>query len=268
MVSACRRCRSAVLSGFRKLKPPARTVFSGPDRRVPPSARMPPCPRHRVPRSAQKPTTAKSTPCVLSLRCPGRVFGLLGRMGAGRPPPSKFFEGCSLTYLRRGHHPRPNLEDACAQLTGTTGHLPAGDSPLRKTHGARNHRTFASFYREPRPGDEVSTSCSSLRKPDSWSANFPADNASAWPWPRSGGQSEILFLDEPTLASTRSRRQLWGHHPRLSASRRDGLLTTHYMDEAERLCDRLAIVDHGGIIAEGSPPISSPPGRPSCVSSV
>jgi len=63
-----------------------------------------------------------------------------------------------------------------------------------------------------------------------------------------------LFLDEPTTGlDPQSRRQLWDI---IRAFQRDGgtvLLTTHYMDEAERLCDRLAIVDHGQIIAEGSP---------------
>jgi ABC-2 type transport system ATP-binding protein len=65
---------------------------------------------------------------------------------------------------------------------------------------------------------------------------------------------KILFLDEPTTGlDPQSRRQLWDI---IRIFQRNGgtvLLTTHYMDEAERLCDRLAIVDHGQIIAEGSP---------------
>jgi ABC-2 type transport system ATP-binding protein len=65
---------------------------------------------------------------------------------------------------------------------------------------------------------------------------------------------KILFLDEPTTGlDPQSRRQLWDI---IRQFQRDGgtvLLTTHYMDEAERLCDRLAIVDQGRIIAEGSP---------------
>ena len=64
------------------------------------------------------------------------------------------------------------------------------------------------------------------------------------------GEPELLFLDEPTTGlDPQSRRQLWDLVPR---SRRAGgtvVLTTHYMDEAERLCDRVAIVDHGRIIA-------------------
>ena len=114
---------------------------------------------------------------------------------------------------------------------------------------------FASFYREPRSSDEVLDQLQLTEKADSWVGKL------------SGGQRQrlavatalvcnpkILFLDEPTTGlDPQSRRQLWDI---IRAFQRDGgtvMLTTHYMDEAERLCDRLAIVDHGQIIAEGSP---------------
>jgi ABC-2 type transport system ATP-binding protein len=65
---------------------------------------------------------------------------------------------------------------------------------------------------------------------------------------------KILFLDEPTTGlDPQSRRQLWDIIREFQRSGGTVLLTTHYMDEAERLCDRLAIVDQGQIIAEGSP---------------
>jgi daunorubicin resistance ABC transporter ATP-binding subunit len=68
-------------------------------------------------------------------------------------------------------------------------------------------------------------------------------------------QPELLFLDEPTTGlDPQNRAGLWKHLERLN--KQDGLtifLTTHYMEEADRLCDRLAIIDHGKIIAEGSP---------------
>ncbi len=114
---------------------------------------------------------------------------------------------------------------------------------------------FASFYREPRSSDEVLEQLQLTEKADAWVGKL------------SGGQRQrlavatalvcnpkILFLDEPTTGlDPQSRRQLWDI---VREFQRDGgtvLLTTHYMDEAERLCDRLAIVDHGLIIAEGSP---------------
>jgi ABC-2 type transport system ATP-binding protein len=68
------------------------------------------------------------------------------------------------------------------------------------------------------------------------------------------GDPELLFLDEPTTGlDPQSRRQLWDILRRFKAQGRTILLTTHYMDEAERLCDRVAVVDHGRVIALGSP---------------
>jgi ABC-2 type transport system ATP-binding protein len=68
------------------------------------------------------------------------------------------------------------------------------------------------------------------------------------------GNPELMFLDEPTTGlDPQSRRQLWEILRGLRAQGRTILLTTHYMDEAERLCDRVAVVDHGRVIALGSP---------------
>jgi len=68
------------------------------------------------------------------------------------------------------------------------------------------------------------------------------------------GEPELLFLDEPTTGlDPQSRRQLWDLIAGFKAEGRTVILTTHYMEEAERLCDRVAIVDHGRIIALGSP---------------
>jgi ABC-2 type transport system ATP-binding protein len=68
------------------------------------------------------------------------------------------------------------------------------------------------------------------------------------------GDPELLFLDEPTTGlDPQSRRQLWELIEQFKADGRSILLTTHYMDEAERLCDRVAIVDHGRMIALGAP---------------
>jgi ABC-2 type transport system ATP-binding protein len=68
------------------------------------------------------------------------------------------------------------------------------------------------------------------------------------------GDPDLLFLDEPTTGlDPQSRRQLWDILRGFRAQGRTILLTTHYMDEAERLCDRVAVVDHGRVIALGSP---------------
>ena len=120
---------------------------------------------------------------------------------------------------------------------------------------ARPLNCSPAFTAQPRSSEEVLEQLQLTEKADSWVGKL------------SGGQRQrlavatalvcnpkILFLDEPTTGlDPQSRRQLWDI---IRGFQRDGgtvLLTTHYMDEAERLCDRLAIVDHGQIIAEGSP---------------
>jgi ABC-2 type transport system ATP-binding protein len=68
------------------------------------------------------------------------------------------------------------------------------------------------------------------------------------------GDPDLLFLDEPTTGlDPQARRQLWELIEEFKKAGRTILLTTHYMDEAERLCDELAIMDHGKIIARGTP---------------
>ena len=68
------------------------------------------------------------------------------------------------------------------------------------------------------------------------------------------GDPELLFLDEPTTGlDPQSRRQTWEIVEGLKARGRTVLLTTHYMEEASRLCDRVAVIDHGKVIALGTP---------------
>jgi len=114
---------------------------------------------------------------------------------------------------------------------------------------------FASFYRRPRSPAEVMEEMALTEKADSWVGKL------------SGGQRQrlavatalianpkILFLDEPTTGlDPQSRRQLWDIIRQFQRRGGTVLLTTHYMDEAERLCGRIAIIDQGGLIASGTP---------------
>jgi ABC-2 type transport system ATP-binding protein len=185
----------------------------------------------------------------------GECFGLLGPNGAGKTTTIEILEGLSeptsgeVSIL--GHSWREDEREMREWLG-----ISLQETRLSEKLTVRETiELFASFYREPRSSEEVIEQLQLTEKADSWVGKL------------SGGQRQrlavatalvcnpkILFLDEPTTGlDPQSRRQLWDI---IRQFQRDGgtvLLTTHYMDEAERLCDRLAIVDHGQIIAEGSP---------------
>ena len=116
---------------------------------------------------------------------------------------------------------------------------------------------FRSFYRTGIEPDEAIRRVSLEEKADArGSSSSPAGKSSGWPSPAPWSATrELLFLDEPTTGlDPQSRRQLWDVIRSFKATGRTVMLTTHYMDEAERLCDRVAIVDHGKVIALGTPP--------------
>jgi ABC-2 type transport system ATP-binding protein len=185
----------------------------------------------------------------------GECFGLLGPNGAGKTTTIEILEGLlaptSGEVSILGHAWSENAPEMREWLG-----ISLQETRLSEKLTVRETiELFASFYREPRSSEEVLEQLELTEKADSWVGKL------------SGGQRQrlavatalvcnpkILFLDEPTTGlDPQSRRQLWDI---IRSFQRNGgtvLLTTHYMDEAERLCDRLAIVDHGQIIAEGSP---------------
>ena len=109
-------------------------------------------------------------------------------------------------------------------------------------------RLFRSFYRRgPRAGRRARASSARREARRAGWASSRAARSSGWRWRCAlVGDPELLFLDEPTTGlDPQSRRQLWDADRDFRAGGGTILLTTHYMDEAERLCDRVAIVDHG-----------------------
>ena len=186
----------------------------------------------------------------------GECFGLLGPNGAGKTTTIEILEGLleptSGEVSILGHSWRENAREMREWLG-----ISLQETRLSEKLSVRETvELFASFYREPRSSDEVLEQLQLTEKADAWVGKL------------SGGQRQrlavatalvcnpkILFLDEPTTGlDPQSRRQLWDIIREFQRKGGTVLLTTHYMDEAERLCDRLAIVDHGQIIAEGSPP--------------
>jgi ABC-2 type transport system ATP-binding protein len=186
----------------------------------------------------------------------GECFGLFGPNGAGKTTTIEILEGLlpptsgSVTIL--GKTWKEN-ERELRELMG----ISLQETRLsEKLTVLETIKLFSGFYRRPRAAAEVLEQMQLTEK------------AGAWVGKLSGGQRQrlavatalvgnprILFLDEPTTGlDPQSRRQLWDIIRSFQQAGGTVLLTTHYMDEAERLCDRLAIVDHGQIIAEGTPP--------------
>lgn len=185
----------------------------------------------------------------------GECFGLLGPNGAGKTTTIEILEGLmpatagevEVLGRRWGRDDQEIRERIGISLQETK---------LSEKLSVRETITlFRSFYRR------------GLTPEEAMRLVGLAEKAKAWTGKLSGGQRqrlavacalvgdpELLFLDEPTTGlDPQSRRQLWDIIRSFKAQGRTVLLTTHYMDEAEKLCDRVAIVDQGRIIAAGPP---------------
>ena len=191
---------------------------------------------------------------------PGEAFGFLGPNGAGKSSPMKMIAAVSpvtegeLTVL--GMDPAADGPKIRARL----GVVPQEDNLDPDFSVEENLRIYASFFRLPAAHVEQ-------RIPELLAFAALTDRRTARPDQLSGGMKrrltiaralvndpELVVLDEPTTGlDPQARHLIWG---RLDALRRRGvtlLLTTHYMEEAERLCDELLIMDHGRILDQGSP---------------
>lgn len=185
----------------------------------------------------------------------GECFGLLGPNGAGKTTTIEILEGLleatsgQVTIL--GH----TWQEHARELREWLG-ISLQETRLSEKLSVRETiELFASFYREPRPADEVLDQLQLREKADAWVGKLSGGQKQRLAVATAlVGNPKILFLDEPTTGlDPQSRRQLWDIVREFQKNGGTVLLTTHYMDEAERLCDRLAIVDHGKIIAEGTP---------------
>ena len=185
----------------------------------------------------------------------GECFGLLGPNGAGKTTTIEILEGLleptsgQVTIL--GHTWKENAR----QLREWLG-ISLQETRLSEKLTVRETiKLFSSFYREPRSSDEVLQQMQLEEKTDAWVGKLSGGQRQRLAVATAlVGNPKVLFLDEPTTGlDPQSRRQLWDIIRGFQRAGGTVLLTTHYMDEAERLCDRLAIIDHGQVIAEGTP---------------
>ena len=185
----------------------------------------------------------------------GECFGLLGPNGAGKTTTVEILEGLTA----------PSAGEVALLGLGWRAH----GQELRERIGVALQETrlaeklsvvetldlFRSFYRRPQPREALLDAVQLGEKRDAWVGKLSGGQRQRLALACAlVGEPEILFLDEPTTGlDPQSRRQVWELIAGYRARGGTVLLTTHYMEEAERLCDRVAIVDHGRIIREGSP---------------
>jgi len=186
---------------------------------------------------------------------PGEIFALLGPNGAGKTTTVEILEG----YRRRdggevsvlGYDPgrdRAKIKPRVGivlQQTGVDRYLTVSETV----------QMYASYYPRPRSPDEVIDLVGLGAKRDSRVTTLSGgqirrlDMAIAL-----AGDPDLLFLDEPTTGFDPSaRREAWEVVKNLASLGKTVLLTTHYMDEAQYLADRVAVIAAGRIVAEGPP---------------
>ena len=186
---------------------------------------------------------------------PGECFGLLGPNGAGKTTTIEILEG--LTTPDSGEVRILGLEWSSSEreIRERIGISLQETQLSEKLTVYETLRLFRSFYSEGHDPDELLKSLSLDEKRNSRVGKLSGGQRQRLAVACAlVGDPDVLFLDEPTTGlDPQSRLQLWEVVQRFRERGGTVLLTTHYMEEAERLCDRIAIVDHGHRIALGTP---------------
>ena len=185
----------------------------------------------------------------------GEVFGLLGPNGAGKTSTIEVLEGLRVADGGRvsvcGFDPVRNPTELKREI-GAALQFTSLPDKLKVTEALR---LFSSFYNRGRQPEELLKRFGLEEKRNAFYSQL------------SGGQKQrlalamalvndpkVLFLDEPTAGlDPQVRREIYDIVEELKHEKKTIVLTTHYIEEAERLCDRVAIIDHGKVIAQGTP---------------
>lgn len=185
----------------------------------------------------------------------GECFGLLGPNGAGKTTTIEILEGLlaptsgevevlGMQWKSQGDAIRERI-GISLQETKLSDKLTVGETV----------RLFRSFYAQGITSEQAIEAVSLQEKTDVWINKLSGGQKQRLAVACSiVGDPDLLFLDEPTTGlDPQSRRQLWEIIQGYKDKGKTILLTTHYMDEAEKLCDRVGVVDHGKMIALGPP---------------
>jgi lipooligosaccharide transport system ATP-binding protein len=191
---------------------------------------------------------------------PGESFGLLGPNGAGKSTTMRMIGGTTLrtsgTLLVNGLDPEVHGPEVRANL----GVVPQQDNLDTELRARDNLIMYGRYFGLPysylRPrADELLEFAQLTEKADEKVDNLSGGMKRRLTIARAlVNEPRILLLDEPTTGlDPQARHILWDRLFRLKEQGVTLIVTTHFMDEAEQLCDRLIVMDHGRIVAEGSP---------------
>jgi ABC-2 type transport system ATP-binding protein len=185
----------------------------------------------------------------------GECFGLLGPNGAGKTTSIEMLEGLLAPDGGDVRVLGKKWETDAAWIRARLGIQLQETQLADKLTVTETLRLFRSFYREGFSIDELIATVELETKRDTWVLKLSGGQKQRLSIACAlAGRPDLLFLDEPTTGlDPQSRRQLWGVLERYRAGGGTVVLTTHYMDEAHAICDRVGIMDHGRLIALGTP---------------
>jgi ABC-2 type transport system ATP-binding protein len=185
----------------------------------------------------------------------GECFGLLGPNGAGKTTTIEICEGLTAADAGEVHLLGLSWRDAAAALRQRIGVQLQETQLPEKLTVEEILRLFRSFYRKGLAVEETIRMAQLEEKRKARIGTLSGGQKQRLAMACAlVGDPDLLFLDEPTTGlDPQARRHLWDLVDQLRSAGRTIILTTHYMDEAEHLCDRVAIMDHGKIIALGTP---------------
>jgi ABC-2 type transport system ATP-binding protein len=185
----------------------------------------------------------------------GEVFGLLGPNGAGKTTTVEILEGYRKRDAGQVEVLGTDPATAGSDWRERIGVVLQSSAMYETLTVAEMLRLFAGYYREPRPVDEVVGLVGLQEKRDERIRRLSGGQRRRLDLGLAlVGDPELIFLDEPTTGfDPHARRQAWETMRSLRSLGKTILLTTHYLDEAEQLADRVAVLRQGRIVAVGTP---------------
>ncbi len=185
----------------------------------------------------------------------GECFGMLGPNGAGKTTTIEILEGLTPRDAGDVEILDYRWETEADAIRRRIGISLQESRTTEKLTVFETLRLFRSFYETGIEPEEALRFLSLEEKRNTWVARLSGGQRQRLAVACAlVGDPEVIFLDEPTTGlDPQSRLQLWDRIQALRERGKTVLLTTHYMEEAERLCERVAILDRGKIIAQGTP---------------